>query len=471
MALITSLISCWRYCKGMLIEKPEKNGIERYGAEERQTQPRPTTLAVTEFWFALNLSTLNMTAGMLGPRYFALPLHAAFIVAVIAITTASIPVGLVASMGPKSGLRTTTINRFVVGWYPAKLVSFVQVFMIMGYNTLDIIAAGNLLSALIGEAPLASTLAVVSLGASAVFIAVMGGRVLHFFERWAWWPQLLVLAMMTGIAVPQLVSARSGEKVSSGSNNFGAHLGFFGIVFASVITYSSIAADFFVHYPEDTPTRVMTGGTFGGLWLAYTLSIGLGIVVAAGANDNLSWNEAYNRSPAELLVEVNAPLGGLGKVNVVCLAIGNLAAAAAGTYSLPLAVQNISAALARVPRTVCTAVTGGLVVLCAAAGKDSFVVYLQSFVTTVGCFTAVWLAVFGTEILLHGRRGYAWAKWNEKRSMPAGWAATLSQCVGCTMAVLSMAQPWYIGPIAMLAGKSGVDVCLPHALKGVLELR
>ena len=194
----------WRCWKRALFENTEETGIERYDPERRRGQPRPTVLAILGFWFTLNLSTVNMTVGMLGPRRFSLPLHEVMIVASVAVTCGCIPVGLVACLGPRSGLRTMVINRFIVGWYLAKLVSLLNVLMVMGYTILDVIAAGNIMSALMPDVPVASTLAVVLLGILALAIATIGSAALHFLERWAWRPQLIAIAILIGATVPHL---------------------------------------------------------------------------------------------------------------------------------------------------------------------------------------------------------------------------------------------------------------------------
>ena len=449
----------WSRCKGAFLGSAERRGIQRYQPEERQARPRLAVLAVAKFWFSLNLSTLNISVGMTGPRYFVLSLKDASLIAVVAITLASIPVGLVASMGPKSGLRTTTINRFIVGWYPAKMMSIVYAMMIMGYNTLDIIAAGNLLSALSPNISAAPTLATTFLGAFAVIIAACGGKILHLFERWVWWPQLIVVAMLVGAMIPRLKAANFDPDTATSSISIGAGIGFFSIVFASVVTYSSIAADFFADWPEDTHWWVTSIGTVGGLWFSYMIAIGLGIAMGSGADCIPSWATAYKLSPAALVVAVTALMGNVGKLCSVVLTVGNLAAAVAGIYSQSLALQNIDSLLARVPRVTWTMLSGSLVILCAVSGQKAFATCLQSFVTVVGCLTTVWLTVLGVELILHGGCRYSWSRWDDKVAMPPGLAALLAHCLGFSVAVLSMAQPWYVGPIAALAGNKPVDVC------------
>ena len=204
----------------------------------------------------------------------------------------------------------------------------------------------------------------------------------------------------------------------------------------------------------------MIFGTFGGLWLFYGLMVTLGIALGFGCDRVPAWLQAYNRSPAALVVAANAPLGILGKICSVVLAFGNVAAAGAGNYSQALALQNVAEVYSRVPRAVWTSLAGSIVLACAVAGKSSLAIYLQSFVSIVGCSASVWLAIFAVEHTLFTKGNYPWSDWNEKGSMPAGVAAAAALCIGSALAMLSMAQPWFVGPIARLFSSEGVNVCV-----------
>ena len=70
----------------------------------------------------------------------------ALLTALLAITARSVPIGIVACLGPQSGLRTMSINRFVISWIPTIVIVLFAVTLLIGYTELDIIASRNMIS-------------------------------------------------------------------------------------------------------------------------------------------------------------------------------------------------------------------------------------------------------------------------------------------------------------------------------------
>ena len=446
-----------RYIRPACIESA---GIERYEPESRKTESPRGIFAIFNFWFTMNLSALNMSIGMLGPRHFSLDMRQATLVAALAVILGCIPVALISCLGPRSGLRTTVINRFIIGWYPAKPVALLNMLVCMGYATLDVIAAGNLASALAPTLPSASSLTIMLSGTVVIAIAIIGNLALRFLERWVWLPQLLAICGLLGVVYPQLNDRSTPlATVRPLSNNIGAQIGFSSIVFSSIATYSAVAADFFAQEPEHTPSWRVIVGTIGGLWASYGGCIAFGIVLGYGCEQIPEWKEAYQTSPAALVVAAGEPLGVLGSVCCAALAFGSVSAAGAGVYAQAFAAQNVCDLFGLLPRVAWASMTGAVVLACAVAAKQSFALYLQTFTSAAGYLTVVWLAPFVLEYFLFHRGPYDWSEWREKRAMPTGVAASVALLVGMTVSMLSMAQPWGVGPIAKLCGTAGVDVC------------
>lgn len=449
----------WSYCRMALLRNTDHYGIRRIDPDNRCKHRQLTVGVVLEFWFGCNCSTLNIIVGMLGPLKFALSQEEATIVSVAAITLGCVPVAFIASLGPASGLRTMVINRFVVGWYPAKAMSGLVALIVMGFATLETIAAGDTISQLLPNLPAAAIVAVTFAGIASVVTAVLGSNALEILERWAWRPQLLALCVLLGAVVPRLGGAApSAVTAAVPVVQLRDWVGFFNIVFSSTVSFSTIAADFFAHYPEETPRWRLVVGTFVGLWVSFTLTIGVGITLAAVGSRHPSWRSAYNTSPAALLVTAFEPLGTLGKICCVVLALGNSAAAAAGIFSQALAGQHVSAFTSRLSRAVWTATTGCVVLLCAVAGRSSLSVSLQSFVSVVGSWTAVWLTVFVLEFVVVQRRRWRWQAWDSRAHLPRGVATTTAMVIGVLIATLSTVQPWFVGPISRLVDSKGIEV-------------
>ena len=148
-------------------------------------------------------------------------------------------------------------------------------------------------------------------------------RDFHFYERYAWLPQLVVLCILAGVA-------GSGFNIYSKSEGnaatiAGSRLSFFGLNLAAAITYSGGAADYFVYYPEHTPRWKIFVITLAGLSLSFTFAFILGIGLASGMLANTAWQDAYSVSQGALIVEGYRPLGSFGSFCGVIVALGLIA--------------------------------------------------------------------------------------------------------------------------------------------------
>jgi purine-cytosine permease-like protein len=77
----------------------------------------------------------------------------------------------------------------------------------------------------------------------------------------------------------------------------------------------------------------------------------------------------------------------------------------------------------------------------------------------MGYWVSIWMAITLEEhFIFHRKTSFNWAAWNDQKKLPLGIAALIAFLVGWVGAILSMAQVWYIGPIAKLVGEFGADV-------------
>ena len=438
----------------------EETGASRVDETSRYTDLHLSTRKVFQFWFGYNFNSFNIIIGMIGPVGYNLSAERALVTGLLAITLGSIPVGLVSCLGPQSGLRTMVINRFVFGWYPAKALSLLCTTLLVGFAELDIIASGNIISALTPGSKLAPVLAVIVLGCLAIAIACFGIAVLQSCEQWIWLPQLLAVASLAGAFIPRTPRTPSDESSHPAADSFAATVGFFSFVFSVVIGYSVTAADYWVFYPSTTSQKRLFAGTVGGLWCSSVVLAGFGIALGKATRENVRWKAAYEQGPGEVLRVISAPLGLVGTLDCISFALGNEAAAAGGLYSQALAVQSLGGPLARQSRARLSAICGALGLTVAVAGRDSLVELLQNFVAVVGYWVSVWLTILGCDQLIFEKIRPSWSEWDHPSSMPKGYAASVAFVAGVGIAVLSMAETWYVGPIAKVGGDDGINVTL-----------
>jgi purine-cytosine permease-like protein len=122
--------------------------------------------------------------------------------------------------------------------------------------------------------------------------------------------------------------------------------------------------------------------------------------------------------------------------------------------------QNFGSWAARIPRIIW--VTFGFVVAiivgCFAAIYFSDT--LQTFLSVIGYWTIVHIAVVGEEHVFFRRRWsrYNLDAWDKPALLPFGWAAIGAFGFGFLGAALGMKVSWYVGPIARLIGSKGANV-------------
>lgn len=125
---------------------------------------------------------------------------------------------------------------------------------------------------------------------------------------------------------------------------------FFALVFASIIGFTAISADFYVYYPKDYPKWITFTSTWSGMWISVMFSNIVGVGIATGVPNIPAWNDAYNTSSGALFYECLRPLGGFGGFCVVILALGSITNNAPCSYSAALTIQVLGRWASRVPR-------------------------------------------------------------------------------------------------------------------------
>jgi purine-cytosine permease-like protein len=97
----------------------------------------------------------------------------------------SIPPALMATLGPKLGLRTMVIPRYSFGWYPAKLIAVLGLLNQIGWGMVNAIAGAQFLYD-VGNGKLPMSIAVLVIGLLAMIIGMFGYKHVHRFERYSW---------------------------------------------------------------------------------------------------------------------------------------------------------------------------------------------------------------------------------------------------------------------------------------------
>ena len=418
-------------------------------------------------WISVNLCAINITLGMLGPAVYSLPFLDSCLCAIFGMLVGCLPVAYIATFGPRSGNRTMVLTRYVMGWWPSKLIVILTLIILLGYSLIDVVIAGQILSAVSTDDSLSVVVGIVITALVTWVVTTFGYSVFHLYERYAWLPQLVVVMILAGVAGPNFDLHANPSAGLDERTIVGNRISFFSLCLAAAITYACVGADYFVYFPENTPRLTVFMVTMLGLSVSFTPVFVIGIGLGSGLASNASWVDAYGESQGALIVEGYRPLGAFGSFCSVIVALGLIANVVAPTYASGIDWQALGHYFEKVPRVIWTTFSVIIYAVCAIAGRAHLAEIFTNFLALMGYWSAIWIAIVLEEHLIFRKYyglGWNWDAWNNRHQLPLGIAALIAFLVGWAGAILCMAQVWYVGPISALIGKYGGDVGLSRDL-------
>ena len=230
--------------------------------------------------------------------------------------------GWCASMGPGTGLRQVSISRYSLGWWPSKIIAFLNVVEQLGWSSVGCITGGLALSA-VSDGRINLVLGVVIIAVVGLVFSFVGLRAVLTYEEYAWAVFFVIFMIMYGetahLADNQTPSSHTGASLS------GSVLTLLAVVYGSSASWCSIVSDYYVQYPVDTSkTKVFLLTTFG---IAIPTSVGmiLGCCVGSTMGINTEWQDTYNNSGVgELIQTILYPLGFAKFLLVVLVLSGSM---------------------------------------------------------------------------------------------------------------------------------------------------
>lgn len=439
----------------------EARGIQRVMPEDRHSLSQLGFGQIGILWFSVNLAANNITLGMLGPAVFHLGFLEASLCAVFGMLVGILPVAYVATFGPSSGNRTMVFARYSMGWYPAKIIVILNIVVLLGYSLLDAVVAGQMLSAVSGTSNLNIVVGIVIVAVITWVITAFGYTVFHMYERYAWLPQIVMFSILAGVAGPNFDLTTSPSEGEDPLTITGNRLSFFSLCLAAAITYSGGAADLFVYYPEYAPRSKVFIVTVVGLALSFTYAFIIGIGLGSGIALNQVWSDAYSVSQGALIVEGFRPLGAFGSFCGVIVALGLVGNIILPVYAAGVDFQTLGVNFEKIPRVLWNTLGVIIFTVCAIAGRAHLAEIFTNFLALMGYWVSIWIAILLEEHIIFRKwrgLGYNWDAWDDHRKLPVGLAALVAFLVGWVGSILSMAQVWYIGPIAAQVGEYGGDM-------------
>ncbi|KAJ4128869.1 Vitamin B6 transporter [Fusarium equiseti] len=436
----------------------EARGIQRVLPEERQPASSAADLQVALLWFSANLSLNNLATGLFGPMVFGLGFLDSALLAVFGTILGACSTGYMAIWGPQSGNRTMVVLRYFFGYWPSKIPTFLNIVLMVGYATIDCIIGGQVLSAVSGGT-MTILVGVIVVAVVSWIVAVFGMKIFHTYERYAWIAQVVVLAVLIGVAGPSFNA--SAQPTVSGPALAAGRLSFFTLCFYVPNSWAAAASDFYVYYPERTSRLKVFLLTVVGLTMSFTLVYLLAIGLATGLVDNKDWAAANAISTGALIVKAYDPLHGFGRFCSVVIALGVIANSTPSLYSASLGCQVLGRYTKAVPRWVWSTVLSLITLVLAMAGRESLLVIFQNFVALMGYWVMLFICIVIQEhLIFRGAKGFDWTAWEDKNYLPVGLAAFASFVLGWVGAILGMSQVWYVGPVSKVAHNADLGMWL-----------
>ncbi|KAF8507739.1 permease for cytosine/purines, uracil, thiamine, allantoin-domain-containing protein [Gautieria morchelliformis] len=447
-----------RYGLGKLFDAGvEARGIERVPEYERQNKH---AIGLILFWFSVNIVLTTLPIGMLAQQIFTLTFPHAVGVIVGFATIGSTAAAFVAMLGPRFGMRTMVITRYAFGYWGATFVCLLNILTELGFSVIAVILAGQVLHNVNPHMPL--VVGVILIGLISVLICFIGYDFLHHYERYAWLLMSVLFIIVYALGghagyeiLPQVpLEAPAGHLRAADILSFG------GVVFSSSAGWAPVAADFNCRLPVNTrPTKIFML-TFLGILLPIVFIMALGAVLMTVP----AYAEAYiNGEAAGVLSKVFEPWGRGGDFVLVLLSLSVIANNIPNTYSTGLSMQTLIPPFRHIPRAIFTVLAFIIYTVAGVAGRQHFTIFLNNFLAVLGYWLSFWVVILLEEHYIFRRKdgvlgGYDLDAYDTPRLLPVGLAAIFASLCGIGGAVISMAQVWYIGPVAAKLGPFGGDM-------------
>lgn len=347
-------------------------------------------------------------------------------------------------------------------------VAIFNILACIGWSSVNAIVGAQLLNAVNDKVPGYAGILIIAL--CTMFVTLFGYKIVHAYEFWSWVPATIVFLIVLG------VFAHSGDFTADpafggvGTAELGSVLSFGSVIYGFATGWSSYAADYTVYQPANADRRKVFFWTWLGLIvpLLFTQLLGVAVMSATGpmpfegSTNRYAIGYEASGSGGLLAAVLVYHLGGFGQFCLVILSLTIIANNCPNIYSVSLTVQVLARWTQRVPRFIWTAVATGVYIAIAIPGYSNFEVVLENFMNFIGYWLAIYEGIALTDhfVFKRGIDNYIPEHYDQPDKLPPGIAAVAAFCFGVAGMVTGMSQTWFVGPIAIHAGKApyGGDV-------------
>jgi NCS1 nucleoside transporter family len=412
----------------------EPGGVEIIPTSERHGTP----LQLLWTWTSPNLEFATIGVGIIGPLFFGLSFWQTVAAIVLGTVLGSATHGVLTSWGPVSGLAQMVLSRTGFGFLgnilPAGLNSLVAG---IGWFAVNSISGAFALHALVSGVPKWLCLLVIVI--AQLVVASYGHNLVHAFERYAL--PLLGLVFLIGA----IVVFSKADLGAAGHPIPGAFLIQTAAAFGYACGWNPYAADYSRYLPASSDNRM--AGVYAGLGILVSCvvleSAGAAMVSAAGKAAAVDPGVYTGLMPTAL-----------GKLTLLCIAIGAVAANALNIYSGAMSFLALGVKLPpRRARALVAAIFGVLGFVLALFGLKNAGENYENFLLIIAYWIGPWLGVVFVDRYL--RRGTdVTAVALDKNYV--NWAGPIAMAAGMVLSIwLFSNQTKYVGVVPKAHGAFG----------------
>ncbi|KAL4064121.1 permease for cytosine/purines, uracil, thiamine, allantoin-domain-containing protein [Scleroderma yunnanense] len=447
----------------------EARGIERVPEDRRETKNAWNN--VTQYR-SVNTVLTTIPIGVLGQYVFALTFsHVVATILCFGFLGAT-ATAFVATLGPKTGLRTMIITRYSSGYVGCTLYSILNIITQLGFATTAVILGGQTLASVSSHGvPL--VVGIIIIGICCLIPCFVGYNMVHIYERYAWMVTFFIMCCLWGLGGKAGFDVNAQESMEkTGRALAGDVLSFGAIVFGSFSGWAPVAADYNVRLPADTSSLRVFTLTWFGLYIPICFTSILGAALVTITDPAYIAAFGPDGSTGGLIAQVLSPWGAGGRFLLVLLAFSCIANNIPNTYSAALSIQALGRPLAAVPRFLWVVFIFLVYTIAGVAGREHFSAILSNFLSILSYWTAFFILIVAEEHFIFRRRngrlgGYNLADWDNPSKLAPGYAGILAGCFGVVGAIVGMSQVWYTGPVGEKAG-ADLGFELAAAFAGVM---
>lgn len=346
-----------------------------------------------------------------------------------------------------------------MGWWPAKVIAFLNVVEQLGWSSVGSITGGLALSA-VTNGRLSSALGVVIVSLVGTIFSFIGLRAVMRYEEYAWLVFFVIFMIIYGEAGRFADNTTPGTL--TGTTLSGTVLTLLAVVYGSSASWCSIVSDYYVQYHPDVSTQKVFWLTTLGISIPTCIGLCAGACIGSTMGINPAWAAAYdsNEGVGQLIQTILYPLG-FAKFILVLLVMSGIGMNCIAIYSGALSIQQFARPLQAVPRFFWTLLMFVGILLIGLVGRQHLLTVLENFLSLLGYWnTAFFVVVFVEHYLFRkgDMRNYDLDAWNDRDRMPVGYAGGLAFALGIVGCVLGMSETWYIGVVAAKFGGYGGDL-------------